>query len=154
MDSSHRDDLMSAPIFDLHNSFHVAAILKPAARTEHLIATAVQPKDINMTADQILTEIREANLSYLMLAQSLIRSDREQALFRLGISEENAELLNMLTPAQMMKIASGNTLLCRFRMDDDMVWGLLTNHGKGAANDTTSRLHASILMAGRHQEAA
>ena len=41
------------------------------------------------------------------------------------------------------------------RMDDDMVWGLLTNHGKaGAANETTTRLHASILMAGRHQEAA
>ena len=34
-----------------------------------------------------------------------------------------------------MKIAAGNTLLCRFRMDDDMVWGLLTNHGKSAAND-------------------
>jgi flagellar transcriptional activator FlhD len=54
----------------------------------------------------------------------------------------------------MMKIASSNTLLCRFRIDDDMVWGLLTNHGKSAANDTTSRLHASILMAGAHQEAA
>ena len=107
-----------------------------------------------MNADQILTEIREANLSYLMLAQSLIRTDRDQALFRLGISEESAELLRVLTPAQMMKIASGNTLLCRFRMDDDLVWGLLTNHGKSAANDTTSRLHASILMAGRHQEAA
>ena len=107
-----------------------------------------------MTADQILTEIREANLSYLMLAQSLIRSDREQALYRLGISEDNAALLNLMTPSQMMKIASGNTLLCRFRMDDDMVWGLLTNHGKGATNDMTSRLHASILMAGRHQEAA
>jgi flagellar transcriptional activator FlhD len=39
-------------------------------------------------------------------------------------------------------------------MDDDLVWGLLTNHGKTAANDATSRLHASILMAGRHQEAA
>jgi hypothetical protein len=49
----------------------------------------------------------------------------------------------------MMKIAAGNTLLCRFRMDDDMVWGLLTNHGKSAANDSTSRLHASILLAGR-----
>jgi flagellar transcriptional activator FlhD len=107
-----------------------------------------------MHVDQILTEIREANLSYLMLAQSLIRSDREQALFRLGISEDNAALIAQLTPAQMMKIASGNTLLCRFRMDDDMVWVLLTNHGKGAANDTTQRLHASILMAGRHQEAA
>ena len=108
-----------------------------------------------MNADQILSEIREANLSYLMLAQSLIRADREQALFRLGISEENAALIALLSPGQMMKIASGNTLLCKFRMDDDLVWGLLTNHGKvGAANDTTSRLHASILMAGRHQEAA
>ena len=107
-----------------------------------------------MTTDQILAEIREANLSYLMLAQSLVRSDKEQALFRLGVSEETAALIGALTPAQMMKIATGNTLLCRFRMDDDLVWGLLTNHGKSAANDMTSRLHASILMAGRHQEAA
>lgn len=107
-----------------------------------------------MNADQMLMEIREANLSYLMLAQSLIRADREQALFRLGVSEETAELIGALSPAQMMKIASGNTLLCRMRCDDDMVWGLLTNHGKGAANDSVSRLHANILMAGRHQEAA
>jgi flagellar transcriptional activator FlhD len=108
-----------------------------------------------MNADQILSEIREANLSYFMLAQSLIRTDREQALYRLGISEENAALIALLSPAQMMKIASGNTLLCKFRMDDDLVWGLLTNHGKAdAANDMTTRLHASILMAGRHQEAA
>ena len=107
-----------------------------------------------MNADQILNEIREANLSYLMLAQSLIRADREQALFRLGISEESAALIALLTPAQIMKIAASNTLLCRFRMDDDMVWTLLTNHGKSAADDGTSRLHASILMAGRHQEAA
>ena len=107
-----------------------------------------------MNADQILTEIREANLSYLMLAQSLIRADRDQALYRLGVSEDTAAMIGLLTPAQMMKVASGNTLLCKFRMDDDLVWGLITNPGKGAANDTTSRLHASILMAGRHQEAA
>ncbi len=107
-----------------------------------------------MTSDQILAEIREANLSYLMLAQSLIRHDREQALFRLGLSEETADVLNTLSPAQMMKVATGNTLLCRFRMDDDLVWNLITSHGKGAANDGMSRLHASILMAGRHQEAA
>ncbi|MDP2004896.1 MAG: flagellar transcriptional regulator FlhD [Rubrivivax sp.] len=107
-----------------------------------------------MNTEQILAEIREANLSYMMLAQSLIRSDKEQALFRLGVSEETATLIGALTPAQMMKVATGNTLLCRFRMDDDMVWNLLTSHGKGAANDGMSRLHASILMAGRHQEAA
>ena len=106
------------------------------------------------TTAQILTEIREANLSYLMLAQNLIRSDREEAIFRLGVSEETADLIAVLTPAQMMRIASGNTLLCRFRMDDDLVWGLLTNHGKTSANDASSRLHANILMAGRHHEAA
>jgi flagellar transcriptional activator FlhD len=107
-----------------------------------------------MNTEQILAEIREANLSYMMLAQSLIRTDREQALFRLGVSEETAALLEILSPAQMMKIAASNTLLCRMRVDDDLVWSLLTNHGKSAANDMTSRLHASILMAGRHQEAA
>ena len=107
-----------------------------------------------MTSEQILAEIREANLSYLMLAQSLIRIDRDQALFRLGVSEDTATIIGSLTPAQMMKIAGGNTLLCRFRMDDDLVWNLLTSHGKGASNDGMGRLHASILMAGRHQEAA
>ena len=107
-----------------------------------------------MNTEQVLAEIREANLSYLMLAQNLIRADREQALYRLGVSEETANLIGMLSPAQMMKIAAGNTLLCRFRMDDDIVWSLLTSHGKAAANDSVSRLHASILMAGRHQEAA
>jgi flagellar transcriptional activator FlhD len=105
-----------------------------------------------MTSEQILAEIREANLSYLMLAQSLIRTDREQALFRLGINEDNALLIEALTPAQMM-IASSSTLLCRMRSDDEMVWGLLTSH-KSPANDSVARLHASILMAGRHQEAA
>jgi len=138
---------MVGRISGLQNSFHRRAkTLHEQPPEDHRSST--------MNADQILNEIREANLSYLMLAQSLIRSDREQALYRLGISEESASLIALLTPAQMMKIAAGNTLLCRFRMDDDMVWGLLTNHGKSAANDSTNRLHASILMAGRHQEAA
>ena len=107
-----------------------------------------------MNTEQVLAEIREANLSYLMLAQTLIRADRDQALFRLGLSEDNALMIDALTPAQMMKIASGSTLLCKMRCDDELVWNLLTSHGKGAANESVSRLHASILMAGKHQEAA
>lgn len=104
-----------------------------------------------MNTEQILNEIREANLSYLMLAQSLIRADREQALYRLGISDETATLLSTLSAAQVLKIASGNTLLCSFRMTDDLVWGLLTNHSKPGANESVSRLHAAILTAGRHE---
>ena len=142
---------MLQPISVLHNPFHVDTEPNANTVTEQTHKT---PRGTHMTADQTLTDIREANLSYLMLAQNLIRSDREQALYRLGISEESAQMIGLLSPAQMMRVASGNTLLCRFRMDDDVVWGLLTNHGKAAANETTSRLHASILMAGRHQEAA
>jgi flagellar transcriptional activator FlhD len=107
-----------------------------------------------MNADQILSEIREANLSYLMLAQNLIRSDREQALYRLGVSEDTATVIGNLTPAQLMKVSQSSTLLCRFRMDDELVWNLITSHGKSAANDSVGRLHAAILLAGRHQEAA
>ena len=107
-----------------------------------------------MSPEQILAEIRETNLSYLMLAQNLVRADREQALYRLGLSEETATLLAQLSPAQVQKLAASSTLLCRFRMDDDIVWGLLTSHGKAAANESVNRLHASILLAGRHQEAA
>ncbi len=107
-----------------------------------------------MTTEQMLAEIREANLSYLMLAQSLIRTDRDQALYRLGISEETATMIGNLTPAQTMKVSQSSTLLCRFRMDDELVWSLLTSHGKSAANESIGRLHAAILLAGRHQEAA
>lgn len=107
-----------------------------------------------MNKEQLLNEIREANLTYLILAQNLIRLDKAEALFRLGMSEEAADLISALSPAQIMRIASGNMLLCRFRVDDDMVWNLLTNHSVSKVdNDATTKLHASILMAGRFAEA-
>jgi flagellar transcriptional activator FlhD len=106
-----------------------------------------------MDQAQLLTEIREANMTYLMLAQNLIRQDKAEALFRLGMSEESADLIGALSPAQIMRIASSNMLLCRFRVDDDMVWNLLTNHTASKVdNDATTKLHASILMAGRYAE--
>ena len=80
-----------------------------------------------MNHEQVLAEIREANLTYLMLAQTLIRQDKAEAVFRLGLNEEAADLLASLSPSQVMKIASRNTLLCSFRVDDPLVWGLLTN---------------------------
>lgn len=108
-----------------------------------------------MTSEQMLAEIKEANLTYLMLAQSLIRKDKAQALFRLGISEESADLIETLSPAQVMKLASGNMLLCRFRASDDMVWSLLTNHSPSrTVNDATTRLHANIVMSSRFAETA
>lgn len=108
-----------------------------------------------MTSDQLLAEIREANLTYLMLAQSMVRMDKAEAVFRLGMNEESAELLSGLSAAQLLKLASRNTLLCSFRMDDEMVWSLLTNHSTARSKNTNgaaNTLHANILMASRVAE--
>lgn len=106
-----------------------------------------------MDSEQLLAEIREANLTYLLLAQNLIRRDRAAALFQLGVSEETADLLGILSTAQLLKIASSSMLLCRFRVGDDLVWNLLTSHNvKKVDNATTTQLHASILMAGHYAE--
>ncbi len=108
-----------------------------------------------MTNEQVLAEIREANLTYLMLAQSLIRLDKAQALFRLGISQDSAELIEALSPAQVMKLASGTTLLCRFRASDDLVWSLITgqHRNRRVHNEVTDRLHAQLVMSSRYAEA-
>jgi flagellar transcriptional activator FlhD len=106
-----------------------------------------------MTNEQLLAEIREANLTYLMLAQTLIRQDKAEAVFRLGMNEDAADILSSLSSAQVLKLASRSTLLCSFRVDDELVWSLLTNHSSNKiANDATNTLHANILMASRVSE--
>jgi flagellar transcriptional activator FlhD len=101
--------------------------------------------------EQMLEEIREANMSYLILAQHLIREDKAEALYRLGISEQVADIIERLSTAQILKIATSNMLMCRFRFEDEVVWGLLTshNHDRGVAG-----AHAAILMAATLPEAA
>lgn len=105
-----------------------------------------------MNIEQLKEEIRDTNLSYLMLAQQMIRQDRPQALFRLGISEEVATIIEKLTSAQLLKMAAANMLMCRFRFDDEVVWNLLASHSKDRA--VGAGIHASILMAGNMENFA
>jgi flagellar transcriptional activator FlhD len=100
-----------------------------------------------MNTDQITQEIREVNLACLMLAQQLLRTDRAEALYRLGLTEEAAAVLESLTPAQLVRIAASSTLLWRPRVDDELVWSLLASHSRDGS--APAALHASILMAGR-----
>jgi flagellar transcriptional activator FlhD len=111
-----------------------------------------QPTAIN---EQLLSEIREVNLAYLMLAQHMIRADRSQARYRLGVSDEVAAIVEQLSPAQLMKIAGSNQLILRFRFDDDVVWNLLTSHSRSklAPGAAVAGLHANIVMAGQFAEA-
>ena len=107
---------------------------------------------VSATSQQLLNEIRDTNLSFLMLAQSMIRLDKPQALFRLGLSEAVADLISQLSPQQLVRVASRNLMLCTMRFDDELVWSLLGDrHAPGQPSEQTAdRLHASVLMAGLH----
>ncbi len=102
-----------------------------------------------MTANDMMAEIRDANLSYLMLAQQMIRSDRVTAIFRLGIAAEIADLIEGMSNAQILKLASGNMMLARFRFDDSAILSMLTNYNKDRVLGLS---HAAILMAGQAVE--
>jgi flagellar transcriptional activator FlhD len=105
--------------------------------------------------EQLLQEIREVNLAYLMLAQHMVRTEKAQSRYRLGVSDEVAAIIEQLTPAQLMKIAGSNQLILRFRFDDDVVWNLLTSHSRAklAPGAAVTGLHANIVMAGQCDEA-
>ena len=85
-----------------------------------------------------------------MLAQSMVRADREAAVFRLGISEEVADILDRLTPGQVLKMAGSDMLLCSFRFNDSLLLNLLSNHERDRG---VGHIHAAILAAGKPVEA-
>ncbi len=97
-----------------------------------------------MNAQQLHEEIKEANLSYMMLAKQMINDDKASAIFRLGVSEEMADLLAGLSPAQVLKMASSNMLLCAFRFDERLLLNMVTDYNK---DRMMSQAHAAILMA-------
>ncbi|RTL48149.1 MAG: flagellar transcriptional regulator FlhD [Rhodocyclaceae bacterium] len=103
-----------------------------------------------MTATDTYNDIKEVNLAYLMLAQSMVRADRESAIFRLGISEEVASILDRLTPGQVLKMAGSDMLLCSFRFNDSLLLNLLSNHERDRG---VGHIHAAILAAGKPVEA-
>jgi len=103
-----------------------------------------------MNPTDTYNDIKEVNLAYLMLAQNMVRSDREGAIFRLGISTEIADILERLTPSQVLKMASSDMLVCSFRFDDTLLLNLLSNHERDRG---VGQIHAAILAAGKPVEA-
>jgi flagellar transcriptional activator FlhD len=97
-----------------------------------------------MSTLDIQENIREINLSYLMLAQRILSEDRAIGMFRLGLSAEVADLLIGLSLAQVVKLASSDQLLCAFRFNDQMLLSALTQPPKHVEIAST---HAAILMA-------
>jgi flagellar transcriptional activator FlhD len=95
-------------------------------------------------------EIGDLNLTYLLLAQRLVREDLPTAMFRLGLSREVADLLGNLSLSQIVKLAASSLFLCRLRFDDHPILSTLTQDGKNLA---LQQAHASILLAGQQIDA-
>ena len=99
-----------------------------------------------MNNEQLLAEIREANLTYLMLAQTMIRQDKAEAVFRLGLNEESCELLGSLSSAQVLKLASRNTLLASFRARHPGIRPRFTESGGLALEAAVSRGEVDLAI--------
>ena len=98
---------------------------------------------------EMLSEIKEVNLSYLLLAQRLLREDKAMGMFRMGIGNQLADVLANLSFAQTVKLAASSQLLCRFRFDDHAVLSSLADKGKTAS---LTSANSAILMASQPVE--
>lgn len=97
-----------------------------------------------MNTEKLMEEIREANLGYMLLAQQMIQSDKAAAMFRLGVSRDVADVLESLSPGQILKLATSNMLLCRFRLDDRLIMNMVTEYSH---NKLMASSHAVVMMA-------
>ena len=97
-----------------------------------------------MTLPHLVNEIRDTNLSYLLLAQAMLRSDKAGAPARLGMSPAVADLVAQATPHQLLRVASRNLMLCTLQFDEELVWGLLTEPHVPRDRPTPPRGRASM----------
>lgn len=82
-----------------------------------------------MNGNETFESIREVNLSYLSLAQRLLRADREAGVQRLGLSTQVADIIVGLSGPQLLKLAGCDQLVCFFRFNDRSMFSALTPPG-------------------------
>ncbi len=97
-------------------------------------------------------EIADLNLTYMLLAQKLLREDKAAAMLRLGTSNEMADLLIGMSLAEIIRIASTNFVLCAFRLDELPIVKNIMQAGE--RQPMLQQAHISILLAGAQQQAA
>ncbi|KML24111.1 transcriptional regulator [Leclercia adecarboxylata] len=94
-------------------------------------------------SNEQVQSIHDINLSYLLLAQRLIREDRTAAGFRLGLTEETLDIIKELTLPQLIKLSTTNQLICRLRIDNEAVIDSLT---KDSRIEALQKIHTGIIL--------
>lgn len=103
-----------------------------------------------MNGVEVSKEISDLNLTYLLLAQRLLRQDRAAAMFRLGITRELADMVMGMSLSQIVRLAATNFVLCGFRLGDVPSMGTMVQESKDHA---LQQAHLSILLAARCNDA-
>ena len=96
-----------------------------------------------MKLDTIIDEIQDINLTYLLLAQRLLKEDYTTAMFRLKIEKSMADVLVSLTAKQLTKLARTNQLLFRLHLDDAEQLSQLTSDKRVPG---LGQMHTALLM--------
>lgn len=99
-----------------------------------------------MEHNELMDELEELNLSYLLLARRMLHDDRVSALFRLKIDDEMADLLESLSSRQLARLARTNQLLCHFGHEGAECLRQVVDNPR---DQGLGSLHASLLMASR-----
>ena len=99
-----------------------------------------------MTHRTAAEEIGELNLTYLLLAQRLLREDCASAMYRFGFSREIAQAIMRMPLAKVMQMAMSGMVLCRLRLEETVVFDALINDGNMAAMHQN---HVAIVLASR-----
>ncbi len=94
-------------------------------------------------------DIQELNTAFLMLAQQMLREDRESAMFRLGIDGEIADLIVGLSGPKLVRMANCQMVLPAFRFDNAALMKMLAGEGRDL---TSTSLHAAIVAAAQAPE--
>lgn len=92
---------------------------------------------------ELLQSIHDINLSYLLLAQQLIRDDKFTSGFRLGLEDSTIEMLKDLSLPKLIKLSTSGQLICRLRLDNEAVINCLT---KDSRIDALQRIHTGIIL--------
>ncbi len=96
-----------------------------------------------VTDNSLLNDIQEVNLSYLMLAQRLLRENFAAGMYRLGFESDVAEIVMRLSPAQLVKLSASNALVCKFRLND---YDLLSSLTQNVLGGVLQQAHSTILL--------
>ena len=97
-----------------------------------------------MPAADATKEIADLNLTYLLLAQKLLRQDRAAAMLCLGLGAEMADVLVAMSLSEVVKLATSNFVLCAFRLGELPIARTVMQDARERA---LQQAHLSIVLA-------